>query len=198
MLTRHGQAALLALTVTLGVLRVGVSPVDAQSDDRTAKQFVGMWRLVSTSIHRADGTSRPSQLSVGYIVYTDTNRMCAVLMDPARPKWATASPYANTTSESEALSAITGFDGYCSTIEVHAKEGFVIHNVEVAVRPNLISKPRKRWFTFDGPNRVTLRIDPAELSPPIMEYGTCWSQASCRSMEVRSCGRQRSSLTIVL
>jgi Lipocalin-like domain len=174
--TGHGQAVSLLLAVMLGALGVDVTPVIAQSEDGIAKQFVGMWRLVSTSVHRADGTSRPSRLSVGYIIYTDTNRMCAALMDPARPKWSTASPYANTTSESEALSAITGFDGYCSTIEVHAKEGFVVHNVEVAIRPNLVSKPRKRWFKFDGPNRVTLRVDPAELSPPVTEFSLTWER----------------------
>ena len=47
--------------------------------------------------------------------------MCGVLMDPDRPKWNVANPNRITTNESEALSAITGFDGYCSTVEVHAK-----------------------------------------------------------------------------
>lgn len=176
MTTRNRLTISLGLAVLLGVLSAGVSHARAQSDDRLARQFVGMWRLVSTTIHRADGTSTPSQLRVGYIVYTTENRMCAVLMDPARPKWSTANPYANTPSASEALSAITGFDGYCGTVEVHAKEGFVIHNVEVAVRPNLVSQPRKRWFAFDGPDRVTLRIDPAELSPPVTEYSLTWER----------------------
>lgn len=177
MKTRNRRAISLVPALLLGLIGAGTSDGIAQSEDEIARQFVGMWRLVSTSVHRADGTVRPSQLSVGYVIYTDTNHMCAVLMDPGRPKWTTTSnPYVNTTSEAEALTAITGFDGYCSTIDVHAREGYVIHNVEVAVRPNLVSKPRKRWFTFDGPNQVTLRIDPAELSPPVTEYSFTWER----------------------
>ena len=93
----------------------------AQSQDDVAQRFVGMWRLVSYSLRLADGTTKPSPLSVGYVIYTGTNRMCGVLMDPDRPKWNVANPNRITTNESEALSAITGFDGYCSTVEVHAK-----------------------------------------------------------------------------
>ena len=55
-------------------------------------------------------------------------------------------------------------------------EGFVLHHVEVAVRPNLVHVTRKRWFTFEGPNRVTLRIDPSELTPPTVEGTVIWER----------------------
>ena len=102
--------------------------------------------------------------------------MCAVLMDPNRPKWKLSNPYAVTTDESEALSAVRGSDAYCSRVEVHAKEGFVLHHVEDAVRPNLVGVTRKRWFSFEGPNRVVLRIDAPALAPPVVEGTLTWER----------------------
>jgi hypothetical protein len=115
-------------------------------------------------------------MSSGFIIYTDTNHMCSVSMDPDRPQWQLSSPFGLTTNESEALSAIRGSDGYCSTVEVHASEGFVLHHVEAAVRPNLVGVTRKRWFAFDGPNRVALRIDTSELTPPVVDATLIWER----------------------
>jgi len=128
----------------------------AQSQDEIAKQFVGMWRLVSWPERLADGTTRQDPKSVAYIIYTDTGHMCYVNMDPNRPRWKSA---AAPTPE-EALSGITGLGAYCATVEIHAKEGFVIHHVEIDAVPNTVGTDRKRWFTFQGPNRLSLRTDP--------------------------------------
>jgi hypothetical protein len=98
--------------------------------------------------------------------------MCYVGMDPNRPKW--KSEFAPT--ESEAMSGIKGSSSYCSTVEVNAKEGFVIHHVEIASVPNVVGRDRKRWFTFDGPNRVTLRVDPPGLQPGLTESTLIWER----------------------
>ena len=168
--------ARVRLWVVVGILVFGSTSVEmkAQSPDDTAKQLVGMWRLVSSPQRLADGTTRQGQMSVAYIIYTDTNpvRMCAVLMDPNRPKWKTPTiPTAD-----EAVSGINGLSAYCGTVEVHAKEGFVLHHVEIEKRPDFVGRTRKRWFTFEGPNRVTLRVDPAELSPPTVESTFVWER----------------------
>jgi hypothetical protein len=112
----------LTVVVALGALN---STSYAQSQDDIAKQFVGMWRLVSWPQRLADGTMRQNPLSVGYIIYTDTNHMCYVSMNPNRPKWNSA----RAPTESEALSGMgnTGFSAYCATVEIHANEGFVLH-----------------------------------------------------------------------
>jgi hypothetical protein len=148
----------------------------AQSPDDVAmaKRFVGMWRLVSHPNRLADGTTQQNVNSVAYIIYTDTNpiHMCYVAMDPKRPKW--KSEFAPT--ESEAISGMIGSSSYCSTVEVHAKEGFVIHHVEIASVPNVVGRDRKRWFTFDGPNRVTLRVDPAGLRPGTTDSTLIWER----------------------
>jgi len=71
---------------------------------------------------------------------------------------------------------MTGFIAYCSTVEVHPKEGFVIHHVEIENRPNLVGMARKRWFAFQGPNRVSLRIDTPELAAPVVESTLIWER----------------------
>jgi hypothetical protein len=47
--------------------------------------------------------------ALDYLIYTDANRMCALLMDPNRPKW--KDPRAPTGAE--ATSAILGMTAYC-------------------------------------------------------------------------------------
>jgi hypothetical protein len=40
--------------------------------------------------------------------------------------------------------------------------------------PNNVGIVRKRWFTFHGPERVSLRVDEPELIPPIVESVLTW------------------------
>jgi len=77
-----------------------------------ARQFVGMWRLASRTQRLADGTTRQHSNIAGYIVYTDTGRMCYVAMDPNRPRWKSET---EPTLE-EALSGITGLSAYSGTV----------------------------------------------------------------------------------
>ena len=174
--TRRKSGARTRLLAMLIAIVGLTAAAQAQSQDEIANRFVGAWRLVSYAQRLVDGTTRASPLTAGYIIYTDTNHMCAVLTNPNRPKWKLSSPYATTTDQAEGLSAIQGADAYCSRVEVHAQEGFVLHLVEDSVRPNLVGVIRKRWFTFDGPNRVALRIDPTELALPVVDGTLIWER----------------------
>jgi hypothetical protein len=165
----------LGLLFTLTFAALSVTP-ESQSTDNVAKRLVGAWRLISYTQRLADGSRRQSPLSVGQIIYTDNNQMCAVLMDPSRLKWMQPGPYASPSNELEALSAVQGSDAYCGRVELHVQEGFVLHHVEETVRPNLIGATRKRWFTFDGPNRLVLRIEPSELPAGIVEGILTWER----------------------
>jgi hypothetical protein len=144
-----------------------------QDDASVAKQFVGMWRLVSWPERLADGTTRQNPKSVGYIVYTDNGHMCFVAMNPSRSKWKSARP-----TPEEMVSGLgnNGFYAYCATVEVHAKEGFILHHIEIDDSPNMVGGTRKRWFTFEGPNRVALRIDPPENNPPVVDSTLVWER----------------------
>ena len=166
-LSVHIRLLLIAALIT------SFSAGHARSDDEIAKQFLGIWRLVSWEQRLHDGTTRQAPNSVAYIIYTDTGHMCYVSMNPNRPKWASRTP-----TESEALSAITGLGAYCATVEVHANEGFVLHRVEIERVPNNVGMIRKRWFTFHSPDRVSLRVDEPELIPPIVENVLTWERVT--------------------
>src|SRR2546421_12954128 len=138
----------------------------AQLQQDIAKRLAGMWRLVSNPQRLADGTTRQGANSVGYAFF-DTNgtHMCFLSMNPNRPKWKSE---AMPTPE-EGLSAIRGLGAYCATIEIHAKEGFMIRHYDINQTPNAVGRETKRWFTFQGKDGMSLRVDPSELNTPIVE-----------------------------
>jgi hypothetical protein len=165
--------------VALSLLSCGLffgtfsSTSHAQSRDDIAKQFAGMWRLVSNPQRLADGTTRQGVNSVAYAFFdTDASHMCFVSMSPNRPRWQSETA---PTAE-EALAAIKGFGAYCGTVEINAKEGFIVRKYEMNQSPNAVGKTTKRWYTFQGPNRMSLRIDNAELNAPVVENTLNWER----------------------
>ena len=145
----------------------------AQSQDDIAKQFAGMWRLVSNPQRLADGTTRQGSNSVAYAFFdADASHMCFISMNPNRPRWKSESA----PTPEETASAFRGFGAYCGTVEIHAKEGFIIRHYEIDQNPNAIGKTTKRWYTFQGTNRMSLRIDAAELNPPVVDSTLNWER----------------------
>ena len=145
----------------------------AQSQDDIAKQFAGMWRLVSNPQRLADGTTRQGSNSVAYVMFdTDAGHMCFVSMDPNRPRWKSETA----PTPEERLSVTRGFGAYCATVEIHAKEGFIVRHYEINQNPNAVGKATKRWYTFQGTNRMSLRIDTPELNSPVVESTLIWER----------------------
>ncbi len=145
----------------------------AQSPDDIAKQFAGMWRLVSNPQRLVDGTTRDGSNSVGYAFFdANAGHMCFLSMNPNRPQWKSE---AMPTPE-EGLSAIRGFGAYCATIEIHAKEGFMVRHYEINQTPNAVGRATKRWYTFQGTDRMSLRVDSSELSRPVVESTFVWER----------------------
>lgn len=173
---RRESAALLPLAFFLCSFVAAPSGVHAQrnaaDDIAVAKRLVGMWRLVSWPERLADGTIRQNQKDVGYLIYTDDGHMCYVAMNAERPKWSSGvSP-----TPEEIVKTFDGFYAYCGAVEVHAKAGFILHHVDIDKSPNFVGQTRKRWFRFEGPNRVSLRIDSAENNPPVVESTLIWER----------------------
>ena len=111
-------------------------------------------------------------MDAGYLVYTDVNRMCAVMMDSTRPKWPAGAP----ATVADAVARFANVVSYCARVEVNAKEGFVLHHVDVDRSPNIVGTIRKRWFTFEGPDRLVLKIDAAELGATQQESRLVWER----------------------
>ena len=49
---------------------------------------------------------------------------------------------------------------------------------DVRQRPN--GSERKRWFAFDGPDRLKLTIDPAERSATLQDSSLIWERVRSR------------------
>ncbi len=145
----------------------------AQSQSDIARQFAGMWRLVSNPQRLTDGTTRQGPNSVGYAFFdANAGRMCFLSMNPKRPQWKSQS----TPTAEEGLSAIKGFGAYCATIEIHANEGFMVRHYEINQTPNAVGRATKRWYSFQGTDRMSLRVDASELNPPVVENTFVWER----------------------
>ena len=159
---------MLAARVLIAALLVAAaSRASAQGIDPRA--LIGAWQLVSWETTQADGTVRKSPMSVGSLIYSDSGRMCGVLMDPTRK-----TPSRPPTDE-EIRAAYNGIVAYCGTYEVDAKAGFVVHHVDLEKSPANIGISRKRWFTLEG-NRLSLKIDAAELPATQKESRLVWER----------------------
>ncbi len=157
---------LLVLSPFGGALR-------AQPQGDIAKRFAGTWRLVSNPQRFVDGTTKEGSNSVAYAMFdSDASHMCFISMNPNRPPWKSET----TPTPEEGLSSIRGFGAYCGTVEIHAKEGFIVRKYDVNQNPNLVGKVTKRWYTFLGPKRMSLRIDAPELNAPMIENTLIWER----------------------
>jgi hypothetical protein len=159
------------------ILTLLSSRSEAQSTDDVARQLSGMWRLVSNPQRLADGTTRQGTNGVpniGYAFFDATgSHMCFLMMTPNRPVWAGATP-----TPEEGLAALRGINTYCATLEIHAKEGFMDRRYDINQNPNAVGKATRRWYTFQGPDRMTLRVDAAELTKPVVETLFIWERVT--------------------
>jgi len=168
-----------ALAVAVSLLVFGALRPSAQSADdvSAARRLVGMWRLVDRTVSFADGTSRPDPRTTAYIFYSDTGMTCYIAMDPTRAAWKSET----TPTPEEAVASIAGLGAYCGTFRVNAKEGSVVHHMEIERIPNLIGRDRKRWFTFQDANHLVLKVDPSEFRAPVVERKLLWERVPARS-----------------
>ena len=132
-----------------------------------------MWRLVSNPQRLADGTTREGSNSVGYAFFdSNASRMCFLSMNPNRPQWKSET----TPTAEEGLSAIRGFGAYCAMIELHTNEGFMLRHYEINQTPNAVGRATKRWYSFQGSDRMSLRVDASELKRPVVENTFVWER----------------------
>jgi hypothetical protein len=105
-------------------------------------------------------------------MYSDTGRMCGVIMDPNRPAWRSRP------QDAEVRVAFDGLVAYCGAYELHAADGFVVHHVDIEKSPSLVGIDRKRWFSFDDRGRLVLRVDSAEMQNAVAESRLTWERVA--------------------
>lgn len=164
--------ALVSAFVMLGLFN-STSRAQSQSQDDIARRLAGMWRLVGNPQRLADGTTRQGANSVGYAFFDAAgSHMCFLSMNPDRPAWKSQ----GRPTPEEAMSALRGFGAYCATIEINAKEGFMVRRYDINQTPNAVGRTTKRWYTFQGTDRMSLRVDDAELNAPVVESRFMWER----------------------
>ena len=160
---------LLALASLIGP----ASTTNAQPAKAGRALLVGTWRFVSANQQLADGTDKPDPQTgargVGFLIYTETGQMCAVIANPDRPRWRSASP-----TDAEVRAAFEGLVAYCGSYEVNVLDGYVVHHIEMDREPNLAGSDRKRYFSISG-NRLVLRPAPP-LPPGVREWAIVWER----------------------
>ena len=139
------------------------------------EKFIGAWKYVSAVEQYADGTTKPQprygENGVGYIIYSAKSKMCVMIMDAKRPKWASKKE----PTEAELRSTVNGLMAYAGTYEVNEDEGFVVHHIEVDLAPNRVGTAPKRYYIFEE-NRLILRpVEP--LPKDVIDYRITWERA---------------------
>jgi hypothetical protein len=49
---------------------------------------------------------------------------------------------------------------------------------DINQNPNAVGRATRRWYSFEGPDRLTLRVDAAELRQPAVETLFVWERVT--------------------
>lgn len=152
---------LLESAASLGLLAaLRPAPVAAATATATGASVVGAWSLESFVIDTGGRSEKPrfGPNPVGYLMYTPSGRMSAVLMAAKREKL--DAPNAATSTPGEVTASLGNFLAYAGTYEVRGNR--VFHHVEVSVFTNLVGTTLEREFTING-DTLTIRTLPPEI-----------------------------------
>jgi hypothetical protein len=132
-----------------------------QKSSKTARDFIGAWRLISFEVQTDDGrVIRPFGTDAqGSIIYTDSGRVSAQVMRSDRPPIAAGDQMKGTSEEMAAN--YKGCISYFGSYDVDAEGGFVVHRVESSLFPNWEGEAQKRFFALEG-DRLTLSTPPTQ------------------------------------
>ena len=111
-------------------------------------RIVGTWKLVSTEETMNDGSTRPfagfGPRAHGFLMYQSDGYMCAVLVNPDRPKPAEAA-----TIEEKAAAADGAF-AYAGRYEIDVQQKQIIHLPEVATDAEFVGSRQIRPYVFES------------------------------------------------
>ena len=52
----------------------------------------------------------------------------------------------------------------------------MVRHYEINQAPNAVGRETKRWYAFQGPDRMSLRVDASELKRPVVESTFVWER----------------------
>jgi len=122
---------------------------------------IGAWKLESFDVDEGKGVEKPrfGPDPAGYLMYTENERMAAVLMGTRRP---TLQPPQSIGSPASGacIESVADFLAYAGRYEI--KGDRVFHHVEVCVFTNLVGTTLERQFAISG-DTLTIRTVPPEI-----------------------------------
>ncbi len=127
-------------------------------------RLIGAWKLLSAEFHSPDGkVVYPwGKNAVGLLLYHDSGRVSAQIMNPNRPKFASRDNLKGTPEETK--TAFDGYQAYYGTFEMNEAEKTVVHHITGNLFPNAVGIDLKRYYEFSPDNRLTLSTPPMTLN----------------------------------
>jgi len=145
-------------------------------DAALAAALVGAWRLVSWTIeYPASGrVSQPfGPAPEGLLVYSADGHMSAAMQRPSRVHLSRADPHA--VSDAEKANAFAGYLHYAGTWSV--ADGCVVHDVALAMNPNLIGTRQVRRIALDGDALELGAEEALEVAGQTRRHRIAWRRA---------------------
>ncbi len=145
---------------------------NALDESWVRNKIIGTWKLISAEDTLRNGSIRAiyGLKGQGFLMYSADGFMCAVLMDPDRPKW--AEPQKPTRAEK--ASAFDGSYGYCGRYEIDAKHNKLVHLPEVSTGPDFVATRQVRPYQFQG-NRMIFS-DTVEGESDVASWKIVWEK----------------------
>lgn len=143
---------LLEIAASFGAFAALGGAADA-APAAVAQGVPGAWKLESFDVVEPGKPNKPrfGNAPLGYLIYTPSGKVSAILAAVQRPKFDSA----NVTAEAECQGQmLADFLAYAGSYEVRGDR--VFHHVEVSVFTDLIGKTLERQFTIAG-DTLTIR-----------------------------------------
>lgn len=131
-------------------------------------RIVGTWKLVSTEQTMNDGTTRPfagyGPHAQGFLMYQRDGYMCAVLVNPDRPKLAIE----------EKVASADGAFAYCGRYEIDVEQKQIIHLPEVATNPGYVGSRQNRPYVFEGERLIFSDVEKHDST--VLRWKIVWEK----------------------
>jgi hypothetical protein len=147
--------------------------INADNEIAVRRSLVGTWRLILTENTLKDGSKSHDYgpNGKGFLMYSADGYMCAVLMNPDRPRW--QNPESPT--QEEKASAFDGSYGYCGHYEINTTKSELIHLPEVSTGPSYLGTQQVRPYRFEG-NQLVLSGGPVKEEPDVVAWRVVWEK----------------------
>jgi Lipocalin-like domain len=137
-------------------------------------RLVGTWKLVSTEETLKDGSTRPfpqfGYHGKGFLMYQADGYMCAILVNPDRPKWVNP---VQTTLEEQVAAGDRTF-AYCGCYQIDVERNQIIHLPEVATDPNYMGSRQIRPYQFEGERLIFSDVEKDD--PAVSHWKITWEK----------------------